>query len=102
MDAGYRVRFIADGDIRHAAYLGCEIEMVRSWTYRELYRLTDEEPDVLWTATITEGTSHDMSEPEFDRAFYPKDGGLNEGHLIAFAALLDNEMSVDTLFACSY
>jgi hypothetical protein len=99
MDECYRIRFVSDGLIRSTDFLCCDLEMIRTWVYRELYRLTDLEPELLWTATITEGLADHTDVPEGDRPFVEKVGGLSEGLLIAFAALLDDESIVRSLFA---
>lgn len=99
MDECYRIRFVSDGEIRSVDFLCCDLEMIRAWAYQELYRLTDLEPEFLWTATITEGFAECLEQPEGDRPFVEKAGGLSEGLIIAFAALLEDESSVMSMFA---
>lgn len=93
----YRVRFVGDGLLRAVDYFGCDLEQIRGWVYQELYRLYETEPNTLWTATITEGMSYKNEDGSI--GFTQNEEGAHEGHLLAYAALLDGEMTVDKLFA---
>jgi hypothetical protein len=92
----YRVRFVADGVMRAVDYFGCDLERIRAWVYQELYRLYEVEPNHLWTATITEGTS--FRNEDGTMGFTQNEQGAHEGHLLAYAALLDGETKVDKIF----
>jgi hypothetical protein len=82
--------------MRSVDYMGCDIEVIRTWVYQELYRLYELEPDHLWTATITEGTNLPNGDGTY--RFTQNEEGAHEGHLLAYAALLDEDASMDKLF----